>query len=216
MLRRASIALAIALTCSAGAASAASGATTMAEAAAASNASTASHADASTAAEAAAHASAASAAASNDPLQAPECQQALAALHDEEAAAVSGASAPSAARGGRHDAHLPPGLEAARRHAAHSCLASRADSPPSSRLAQPPVVVPPVAGIRPPLAALPPAPAAVAIPTKPPSPPPLTSITACDASGCWASDGTRLNRVGPTLWGPHGACSVFGAVVHCP
>ncbi|HEY2188207.1 MAG TPA: hypothetical protein VGH48_06565 [Caldimonas sp.] len=164
------------------------------------------------AAPASAPATAASAAASDDPLQAPECQQALAALRDEEVAA---ASAPAAARADWRDVHaVAPGLDAARRRAAHGCLASRTDPPPSSRFAQPPVVVPPVAVVRQPLPMSPPAP--VAIPTRPPSPPPLTSITACDASGCWASDGTRLNRVGPTLWGPRGACSVFGAVVHCP
>jgi len=157
-------------------------------------------------------AAASAAAASDDPLQAPECRQALAALHDEEAAA---ASAPRPLGAERRDGRaVAPTLDAARRRAGRSCLASRADPPVRGRLAQPPLAVPPVAGVRPPLpAASSPAPA---IPTRPPGPPPLTSITSCDSGGCWASDGSRLNRVGPTLWGPHGACSVQGTVVQCP
>jgi hypothetical protein len=152
------------------------------------------------------------AAASDDPLQAPECRQALAALHDQEAAA---ASAPTPMRAERRDSRsLDPKLDAARRRAARSCLASRADPPVPGRLAQPPLVVPPVVGVRPPLSAASSTP--IAIPTRPPGPPPLTSITSCDSGGCWASDGSRLNRVGPTLWGPHGACSVQGSVVQCP
>jgi hypothetical protein len=155
---------------------------------------------------------ASAAAASGDPLQAPECRQALAALHDEEAAA---ASAPASVRADRRDARaVDPTLEAARRRAARNCLASRADPPLPGRLAQPPLAVPPVLGARPPLPATSSTP--VAIPTRPPGPPPLTSITSCDSGGCWASDGSRLNRVGPTLWGPHGACSVQGTVVQCP
>ena len=51
------------------------------------------------------------------------------------------------------------------------------------------------------------------IPTQPP--PPVT-ILSCDAAGCQASDGTRLNRAGPVLIGPRGACSVQGSVVVCP
>jgi hypothetical protein len=46
--------------------------------------------------------------------------------------------------------------------------------------------------------------------------PPLVSITSCDANGCWASDGTRLQRFGSQLLGPRGVCSRVGAVVHCP
>jgi hypothetical protein len=42
------------------------------------------------------------------------------------------------------------------------------------------------------------------------------SITSCDALGCWASDGTRLQRVGPNLLGPRGFCSAPGGVLQCP
>ena len=109
------------------------------------------------------------AAASDDPLQAPECRQALAALHEEEAAA---ASAPAALRADRRDARaVDPKLDAARRRAARSCLASRADPPLPGRLAQPPIAVPPVVGARPPLPAA--SAPSVAIPTRPPGPPAL-------------------------------------------
>jgi hypothetical protein len=148
-------------------------------------------------------------AADGDPLQAPECRRALTELQSQETAAASAPPAGSE-RGARA---IDPKLEAARRRVARLCLASRADPPPRGRLAQPPVVVAPVDGIRPPLPA---ASASVAIPARAPTAPPLLSITSCDAAGCWASDGSRLNRVGPTLWGPRGACSVQGSVVHCP
>lgn len=145
-----------------------------------------------------------------DPLQAPECRQALAALQEQEAAAAPVANVRPPAREARA---LDPKLDAARRRAARSCLASRADPPVAGRLAQPPIAVPPVGSVRPPL---PPASPGVALPARLPGPPPLVSITSCDAGGCWASDGSRLNRVGPTLWGSHGACSVQGSVVQCP
>jgi hypothetical protein len=79
----------------------------------------------------------------------------------------------------------------------------------------PPVAVPPVAGasVPPPAAAAPRAttPPARIAPVQPP-----VAITSCDTGGCWTSDGTRLQRLGPTLFGPRGACSVVGAIVHCP
>jgi len=153
-----------------------------------------------------------SSSAAGDPLQAPECRQALAALHEIEAAAADAAKAqtprPAASTPG-----IDPKLAAARKSAARRCLASRADPPVRGRLAQPPLAVPPVAGVRPPPVTTP---AVAATPPRAPAPPPLVSITSCDAAGCWTSDGARLNRVGPTLWGSHGACSVVGTVVHCP
>jgi len=144
----------------------------------------------------------------DDPLQVPECREAIAALGTEEAAA---ASAPAAATS-THAAD--PKLIAARKRAAQVCLATRADPPPAEgRFAQPPLAVPPVIEGR--LPSAPPAPAA-ALPARAPTQPPLVSITSCDAAGCWTSDGKRLNRVGPTFWGSHGACTVQGTVVRCP
>ena len=143
-----------------------------------------------------------------DPLQAPECTQAIAALQEQEAAA---ASAPAAASGARAP---DPKLTAARKRAARLCLATRPDVPaPAGRFAQPPLAVPPLATVRPPPA---PASSGAALPPRSPTPRPLVSITSCDAAGCWTSEGKRLNRVGPTLWGRHGACTVQGTVVICP
>lgn len=54
-----------------------------------------------------------------------------------------------------------------------------------------------------------------------PPPPPLdipkpAAITTCDPGGCWDSQGRRLDRSGPLLMGPHGACVVQAGVVRCP
>jgi hypothetical protein len=111
---------------------------------------------------------------------------------------------------------------------------------PKGRLASPPVSVPPVRvpqsnwptitpmtpvpplQVRPmePMSAVPPMqvqplpPAAPVVPLQQVQPPPV--VTSCDAGGCWSSDGTRLNRVGPNLMGPGGVCTVTGKMVHCP
>jgi len=131
-----------------------------------------------------------------------------------------------------------PALVAARRQAAIACLASRADPPPApQRMAQPPIAVAPVGAgstaagpvgsSRPtadagPIAvtrgAIPAAAPAVApAPPSPASPPPApTTILSCDTLGCWANDGSRLNRVGPNLWGPRGSCTAQGPLLQCP
>jgi hypothetical protein len=112
---------------------------------------------------------------------------------------------------------------------------------PKGRLASPPVSVPPVSvplispmtavppmQVRPlppmttvpPMTAVPPMPVSPLPPTAPVvplqqvAPPPV--VTSCDAGGCWSSDGTRLNRVGPNLMGPGGVCTVTGKMVQCP
>src|SRR3982751_6437004 len=85
-----------------------------------------------------------------DPLQAPECRQALAALQEQEAAAASTPTprAPAPERRGARAAD--PRLEASRQRAARACLASRADPPPApGRFAQPPMAVPPVVAAQP-------------------------------------------------------------------
>jgi hypothetical protein len=130
-----------------------------------------------------------------DPLRSAACRQALDALSTEEA----------------RTAPVRTTLEAARRRAASACLARRDDAPaPASRLAQPPQSVPPVA-VTPRAPARPAAPpAAVPAPRAP------VAITACDAVGCWSSDGTRLQRVGPDLLGPRGFCTTTAGVLNCP
>ena len=65
-------------------------------------------------------------AAEGDPLQAPECREALAALQAHEDAA---ASAPAARIEGGAARPIEPKLAALRRRAARNCLASRADPP---------------------------------------------------------------------------------------
>jgi hypothetical protein len=151
-----------------------------------------------------------------DPLHSAECQSALQALQTAESAAGSGPPTPrpNEARSSRTPT---PNLLAARRQAATACLAGRADSAPlPQRFAQPPFVVAPVAGAASPRMN-------PAVPLSPSSPAPLqpnapapTSILSCDIVGCWANDGSRLNRVGPNLWGSRGACAVQGTLLHCP
>jgi len=41
-------------------------------------------------------------------------------------------------------------------------------------------------------------------------------VTACDAGGCWDSEGRRLERAGPLLLGPQGACTLQGALLNRP
>lgn len=70
------------------------------------------------------------------------------------------------------------------------------------------VVPPPVVEtVRPPV--LTPVPAPLEIP-KP------TAVTTCDTGGCWDSAGRHLDRVGPQLVGPHGACTVQAGAAQCP
>ena len=152
-----------------------------------------------------------------DPLHSAECQSALQALQAAESAAGSGS--PTAPPNEARSRSAPtPNLVAARRRAAIVCLASRSDAPPQpQRFAQPPFVVAPVAG-----AATPRMNPSTTLPSPPPPPPQLntpaapTSILSCDVVGCWANDGSRLNRVGPNLWGSRGACTVQGTLLHCP
>lgn len=141
-----------------------------------------------------------------DPLDSADCRRALAALQAQETEA---AQAPEAAR---------LRLDVLRRRAAQACLQRRADPPaplpPPGRLAQPPLAVPPVS-----LPASAPRPARPRPPAEIPPPirsaPPVT-VMSCDPAGCWTSEGTRLQRVGPELLGPRGFCSRAGAVVQCP
>jgi hypothetical protein len=160
--------------------------------------------------------------ASGDPLQSAPCRQALDQLQAQEAAAPMGAS-PGGSAAGADRAHVAAPLQAARRRAAAACLASRADPPRPQRLAEPPIAVSRV-GL-PPLADEPPgalrapsrSPAPIALPGAPMRPPerPLT-VLGCDAGGCWANDGSRLNRVGPMLSGPQGICTLQGSQLLCP
>jgi len=155
--------------------------------------------------------------AGGDSLHAPECERALAALQTVEQSASAplgqGARSIAAAASGRAAPAIDPRLAAARRDVARHCLAAREDPPRAGRLAELPIAVPPVAGAPVPQ---PPATPPTTMPARIPPPQPPVAITTCDTGGCWTSDGTRLQRLGPTLLGPRGACSVVGTLVHCP
>jgi hypothetical protein len=136
--------------------------------------------------------------ASGDPLKSAACGAALAALQAAREAA------PGASGGA---------VESRRQQAAQACLGGGEAPRRPSRALQSPVVVPP------PVIAPPGPPAAARVPAAPAPPvevgrPPV--ITSCDANGCWASDGSRLNRIGPQWMGPSGPCSVQGGLAYCP
>jgi hypothetical protein len=139
----------------------------------------------------------------------PACEAALQALGDAEDAARSAtiaASAPSDRPADR--------LLAARRNAAQVCLGegdppttpagsrSKALSATSAGPSGPPLLAP-----RPPAS---PAMPARAMPSAP------VTVTSCDATGCWASDGARLQKQGPVLVGPRGVCTQTAGVLNCP
>ncbi|MES2959386.1 MAG: hypothetical protein V4792_14440 [Pseudomonadota bacterium] len=152
---------------------------------------------------------AAVAAQSGDPLESADCQHAMASLQAQEDALAR------ARRAGLPSAASAPDAELRRlrRSAAGICLGSRGDAltAPAGTVRQP-IVVPPVAAVRPALAPRAPAPGAQTLKLVEPN----LVVTACDAVGCWASDGSRLQRVGPGLVGPRGLCSVHGSLLQCP
>jgi hypothetical protein len=144
-----------------------------------------------------------------DPLKSPECRRAMDALQAQEARAASAAhGGPDARR------EAAASLEGARRQAAHVCLGGRGDvPPPSAHFTQPltgvPLTTPPSAPQLPPPPAPPARPAAAHTPA--------AVITSCDATGCWTSEGTRMQRFGPGVTGPRGPCTVQGGVtISCP
>ena len=147
---------------------------------------------------------------SGEALGSPKCLEALESLRAHEAALPAAPQA-SVQADRRQRAAPIARLEALRRLAARACLGGRNVAPSrTQRDPGPSIVVPPVVVARPLLP-----------PTRPPAPAtnpvgPVTVITACDAVGCWASDGSRLHRVGPNLQGPRGLCSVQGGVLQCP
>ncbi|NML18582.1 hypothetical protein [Azohydromonas caseinilytica] len=144
-------------------------------------------------------------------LHAAECRGALAALQAQESSALAGPRPDEAAQ----RAALVR-LNAARDRAARACLQGRPDQPAlPGRLAQPPLSVPPPVALTPQPAPLPPPPTGIPVP--PPRPAPPSAITSCDVAGCWANDGTRLQRIGPNqLLGPRGFCTASGALLNCP
>jgi hypothetical protein len=156
----------------------------------------------------------AAAAPAADPASAPACRSALEALQRREDAAL--AAPGRAATATDHEGPAAgPELLALQHAAATACLGG-ADSRLAQRLAIPPVGMTPIT-----VGPARPTRPATGAPAATESPPvrqaaPLATLTACDATGCWASDGTRLQRAGATLLGPRGVCSRAGGVLHCP
>jgi hypothetical protein len=137
---------------------------------------------------------------SPEPMHSAACHEALAQLQAREAAAASSPTATD----------LRARTEPARRAAARACLGGTGEAPQPAHTAQPAIRVPSA------VQALPRAPLPAAKGPAPARAEPLRSITSCDANGCWASDGTRLQRSPAGLLGPGGYCSVQGSVLHCP
>jgi hypothetical protein len=151
---------------------------------------------------------------SGDPLESADCRHALTTLDAHEAKVASAARASGASVASSAAA---VSLAAARRNATVACLATHADPAQApQRFVRPaPVAVAPLA-VAP--ASAPPALSGRAAPPAPVARPPERpyAITSCDAGGCWANDGSRLNRIGPNLVGPRGLCTVQGTLVQCP
>ena len=157
-----------------------------------------------------------------DPLKSAACEQAMQRLQRQETLAASAPQARPLLEPRPDGRVRPPDarVQNLRREAARICLGSRPDVP------QPPPpqrrVEAPISGW--PVVPTPPAPPPGAARPAPPSTPPAaiprstspTVITSCDPTGCWASDGSRLNRMGPNLLGPTGLCSVQGNLLQCP
>jgi hypothetical protein len=105
-----------------------------------------------------------------------------------------------------------------KRDAARTCLGGDGTpSPAPQHVGKQPISVAPVAPVAvSPHSSGPRLPAHTSSRPPPASVAPLTSITSCDTVGCWASDGTRLQKVGPNLLGPKGFCTVQESVLNCP
>lgn len=137
---------------------------------------------------------------SADPLHSRECDAARAGLES----ALDAAAQKSAGSQER--------LAAARKDAMAACLGRESGTRERSGAPEPAIVAPPPVTQMPrPLSP----PATVAAPVPPAYTPPAV-VTTCDSTGCWDSNGRRINRLGPMLVGPRGACTVVGGTVQCP
>lgn len=150
------------------------------------------------------HAGAASAAGTTGAPGSPACGKALETLRELEDRVL-------AAPRERAEA-LRRQLLPVRRNAALACLGDSGDdaTPRPPRVEATPPLRGPTLPAAPSLQLPGPTPARVAPPTPP------RTLGACDANGCWTSDGIRLQRVGPQLLGPSGFCSTAGNSVQCP
>lgn len=147
-------------------------------------------------------------------IHSPACQKALAEVQAQEAIVLNarGVRAPASAPAGK----TPDQLLAMRERAARICLGPGTSGPsPSQHTVQQPITVPSAAPPQSMMVPSAPAPTTTT-PVAPQRNDPLLTIVGCDASSCWTSDGTRLQKSGPNLIGPRGVCTMQGPVLRCP
>lgn len=151
------------------------------------------------------------------------CREALRQLDQAEEALMSdpATAASAASAGGDRQRIAAARLQPLRQRVADVCLGGQVTSAPPSQHSWVPLA--PAAPGR--LPSAPPRPPQVAMPPMPPMPPvsvpaprvePPVTVSHCNAATCLTSDGSTLVRVGPTLLGPRGVCTVQGVFVHCP
>ncbi|MFG6486060.1 hypothetical protein ACG04R_05205 [Roseateles sp. BYS78W] len=144
----------------------------------------------------------------------PACRMALQALEQAEDALADAKSTPSltSAPDVQRQHLVTAKLRPLRQRVADACLGGMTSSPPPS---QHTLIVPSTPRVAP---AAPPA--RLATPQVGSEPllrwqPPVT-VTNCSGATCTASDGSTLTRVGQTLVGPRGACTLQGSFLNCP
>ena len=140
------------------------------------------------------------------------CRTALNALDEAEEAIAAASGASSANLSDQQRQHVVAArLQPLRKRVADACLGGLTTSPPPSQHSW----VVPTAPARPAVLA-PRAPMPTVPPVALPRPQAPVTVTQCNAATCLASDGSTLTRVGPTLVGPRGSCTVQGIFLRCP
>lgn len=144
----------------------------------------------------------------------PACRVAVQALEDAEDALADTSPTPSpmSTPDVQRQRMVAAKLQPLRQRVADACLGGMTTSPPPSQHTW---VVPPSPR------AMPIGPSARVATPLPGSEPllrwqPPVSVTHCTGATCTASDGSTLTRVGPTLVGPRGACTLQGSFLSCP
>lgn len=146
--------------------------------------------------------------------ESPACQTALRALEAaEDALAAAAAASSTSVSDQQRQQGVAARLQPLRKRVADACLGGLTTSPPPSQHTWVVPTVPGPAGTAPPRVAMPATPA-VTVPL-PRFEPPVT-VTHCSAAVCFTSDGSTLTRVGPSLVGPRGSCTLQGSFVRCP
>lgn len=141
------------------------------------------------------------------------CRTALQALEEaEDALMAASAAASDASTDQLRQRAVAAKLHPLRQRVADVCLGGMTTSPPPSQhtwIAPPP----PRPGAMPPRVPMPVVPPVNVSPPRLEMPP---MVTHCTAAVCFTNDGSTLTRVGPTLVGPRGSCTVQGSFVRCP